>query len=90
MSQQQLADAAQTDKGYISRLEAGKIAEPGVDVLMRIADALGVPIQNIADPRYYQTDMQPTWETELLGDPRLSDESKQALVVILRGMLPKS
>lgn len=90
LSQQQLADAAHTDKGYVSRLEAGKIAEPGVDVLIRIAEALGVPIQNIADPRYYEADRQPTWEDDLLADPRLTDESKQALVVILRGMLPKS
>ena len=48
LSQQQLADSVGVSKGFISALEGGRSA-PSVDVLVQIADALGVSAGAIVD-----------------------------------------
>lgn len=88
MTQQALAAAAGTDKAYISRLEAGGIGDPGIDVLERIALALQVPIRALADPRWYREDPEtPAWESQLMADDRLDETAKQALLRIIRPLL---
>jgi transcriptional regulator with XRE-family HTH domain len=44
LSQAQLAKRAKVAQGYISDLEAGGKKNPGIDVLKRLAKALGVPV----------------------------------------------
>ena len=48
LSQQQLADSVGISKGFISALEGGRSA-PSLDVLVQIADALGVSAGTIVD-----------------------------------------
>lgn len=48
LSQQQLADSVGVSKGFISALEGGRSA-PSVDMLVQIADALGVSAGAIVD-----------------------------------------
>jgi transcriptional regulator with XRE-family HTH domain len=43
-SQRDLAAAAETTGAYIAMLETGKKRNPSLDVLRRLAKALGVPV----------------------------------------------
>jgi transcriptional regulator with XRE-family HTH domain len=43
----ELAERAHVPPGYISELENGKKANPGLDVLRRLARALGVPVTEL-------------------------------------------
>jgi XRE family transcriptional regulator, master regulator for biofilm formation len=44
MTQRDLAKAAKVTQGYIAQLEMGLKKNPSLDVLKRIAKALGVPV----------------------------------------------
>lgn len=46
MSQYQLAQKAQVSHGYLARLERGETG-PGLDVITRLADALGTSTQDL-------------------------------------------
>lgn len=46
MSQQDLAEKATVNIGYIGKLERGEAA-PGLDMVARLADALGVPLERL-------------------------------------------
>lgn len=48
MSQERLAEAAGLNYKYIGRIELGK-ADPGADVLIRLARALSVPVGELFD-----------------------------------------
>lgn len=45
LTQVQLADAADLDQAYISKLELGKIAAPSFDTVLRLSKALSVDPQ---------------------------------------------
>jgi transcriptional regulator with XRE-family HTH domain len=47
MTQADLAKKAKVDQGYISTLEAGQKTNPGINVLKRLARALGVPVTEL-------------------------------------------
>jgi transcriptional regulator with XRE-family HTH domain len=47
LSQAELATRAKVAQGYISDLEAGGKKNPGIDVLKRLAKALGVPVTKL-------------------------------------------
>ena len=83
LTQQALADLAGVDKGYISRLEAGEIADPGIELVERLSNALEVSLRHVADPRWYagETKSLPDWEAAILAIPAscLSDEDKDAI-----------
>ena len=81
LTQAQLAVGARTDKGYIGALEAGRIAEPSVDVLLRLAEALGVDVRALADPRLYSD--APDWKAALMAERDLDDEAKTLLVRLI-------
>ena len=91
LTQQALADLAAIDKGYISRLEAGEIADPGVDLVERLSSALQVSMRHLADPRWYagETDLLPDWEGALLAIPAscLSDDDKEAIIRFVRKLI---
>jgi transcriptional regulator with XRE-family HTH domain len=48
MTQEQLAELASLNYKYIGRVELGK-ADPGADVLVRLARALSVPVGELFD-----------------------------------------
>jgi transcriptional regulator with XRE-family HTH domain len=79
------------DKGYISRLEAGEIADPGIELVERLSNALEVSLRHIADPRWYagETKSLPDWEAAILAVPAscLSDEDKDAIVRFVRTII---
>jgi transcriptional regulator with XRE-family HTH domain len=91
LTQQALADLAAVDKGYISRLEAGEIADPGVDLVERLSRALEVSMRHLADPRWYAGEAKalPDWEAAILALPAscLSDEDKDAIVRFVRTII---
>jgi transcriptional regulator with XRE-family HTH domain len=91
LTQQALADLAAVDKGYISRLEAGEIADPGVDLVERLSKALEVSMRHLADPRWYAGEAKalPDWEAAILAVPSncLSDEDKHAIVRFVRTII---
>ncbi len=49
MTQADLAKRAKVDQGYISTLEAGEKKNPGINVLKRLARALGVPVGELLE-----------------------------------------
>jgi transcriptional regulator with XRE-family HTH domain len=49
MSQAALARKAKVPQGYISALESGEKRNPGLDVLKRLARALGVPVTELLE-----------------------------------------
>lgn len=87
LSQQELADACDTDKSYISRLEAGRILDPGLEVLQRIAAALSAKVRDLADPRWYDDDGRGSdWEAAIMADERLSEENRAIAVKIIKSL----
>lgn len=78
MTQPELAEAIGADKGYVARIETGKVAQPGREVLSRIAKALKVTMRDL-DPFYYEDERpdDPTrWVVGMRGDPTLDDSTK--------------
>jgi transcriptional regulator with XRE-family HTH domain len=49
MSQRDLARAAKVTQGYVAQLEAGEKKNPSLDVLKRLARALGVPVTELLE-----------------------------------------
>src|SRR5256712_11513525 len=91
LTQQALADLAGVDKGYISRLEAGEIADPGIELVERLSNALEVSLRHVADPRWYagETKSLPDWEAAILAiSPScLSEEDKDRIVRFVRAVI---
>ena len=91
LTQQALADLAKVDKSYVSRLEAGEVAEPGLEAVERLAAALKVSMRHLADPRWYagEAEVLPDWEAAILALPAgcLSDEDKTAILRFIRVLI---
>lgn len=49
MSLRDLAEKANVPHGYLSELEAGKKKNPSLDVLKKLARALGVPVGELLE-----------------------------------------
>jgi transcriptional regulator with XRE-family HTH domain len=49
MSQLELAKKSKVAQGYISDLEAGEKKNPGIKVLRKLADALGVSVAKLIE-----------------------------------------
>ena len=49
MGLRELAAKAKVPPGYLAELEAGKKKNPSLDVLKRLAGALGVPVAELLD-----------------------------------------
>jgi transcriptional regulator with XRE-family HTH domain len=49
LTQLELARRARVPQGYISALESGEKTNPGLDVLRRLARALGVPVAELLE-----------------------------------------
>lgn len=92
MTQEQLSESSGVRRDYIGNLERGAISVPREpDQLRLLATTLGVRLRDLAQPTGWY-DEEPAvpgdWEAAIMADPRFNDHTKQALVVILRGMLP--
>jgi len=48
LSQKELADAAGIDQSYMSMIESGQRSNPGTRIIARLAQALGVSIDDLA------------------------------------------
>ena len=49
MTLRELAQKAKVQPGYLSEIEAGKKKNPSLDVLTRLARALGVPVTELLE-----------------------------------------
>ncbi len=49
LSQQELARKARVSQPYLSQLEAGTYRNPGIEILRRLAKALGVPVTELLE-----------------------------------------
>jgi len=49
MTQQQLANAAGVSLSFVAQLESGRIDDPRVSTLRRLAEALGLKLDDVAD-----------------------------------------
>jgi transcriptional regulator with XRE-family HTH domain len=47
MTQEQLAWKAKVTSGHLAQLELGQVATPRLDVVRRLARALGVPLKEL-------------------------------------------
>jgi transcriptional regulator with XRE-family HTH domain len=47
LSQVELCKRARVSQAYLSRLEAGEKRNPGIQILQRLAKALGVPVTEL-------------------------------------------
>jgi transcriptional regulator with XRE-family HTH domain len=47
MTQVELASKAKISQGYLARLEGGEKTNPSLDILQRLARALGVPLSDL-------------------------------------------
>lgn len=49
LTQEELAKRAKVARGYVAALEAGHKKNPSVDMLKRLAKALGVPVTELLE-----------------------------------------
>lgn len=75
---QELAERLHLHKSYVSRLEAGKIALPGVEVIRGLARELGTTTVDLLEAAGYldRTELDPT--ATLLDDPEYVVVLRQA------------
>lgn len=55
VGQQELAARVGVSRRTIARLESAEVSDPGIDLIRRIADALGVTLALLTDCRLEQT-----------------------------------
>ena len=95
LSLRDLADRAQVSNAYLSQIERG-LHEPSISVLRAIARALGVPLEALLGQaglldRPGEGDgppAPPDTEAAILGDPRLSEPQRVALLSVYRSFVP--
>ncbi len=95
LSQRELARLADLSDAYLSQLERG-LHEPSVRVVNALAGALNLPSDKLLKfLRIYdesnvdgvETHDQPSTESAILTDDRLSDTQKQSLLDVYRAFL---
>ncbi|MEM9728888.1 MAG: helix-turn-helix transcriptional regulator [Myxococcota bacterium] len=74
MTQHDLAERVGVSRRTIARLESGEVADPGVDLMQRIAAALGVSLTHlISSPLRPVILPIPTELCDRLADPEILD-----------------
>lgn len=89
MSLKQLSERTESkiDPSYIGRVERGEVEQPGKDFLKEIAGGLDVPVQEIADPDYYDQEVRDTAGSLVAliwADTSLRPEQKRKLEKCVR------
>jgi transcriptional regulator with XRE-family HTH domain len=92
-SQEKLAKLAKTTKAHVNRIENGLVLRPGRGLLQRLADALTVPFQSLAEPLGWgpSVSKRDTWsviEETIMTDPNMTNEHKRGLIVSLKPLFP--
>jgi transcriptional regulator with XRE-family HTH domain len=97
LSLRQLAERTKLSNPYLSQIERG-LHQPSVRVIRLISDALNVSAETLltqAGLLHRDTSAaahpgagQPDIETAIKAEQRLSDDQKNALIAVLRSMLP--
>lgn len=88
LTQEALAERAQVDRSYLGKIEVGDVLEPGAETVKRLAVALGVTVRSLAEPLGWY-DAEPTRdqlaeaERAILELPNLTDDEKQALIILM-------
>jgi transcriptional regulator with XRE-family HTH domain len=67
MSQDQLEEVTGIDRSYIGKIERGDIVEPGIAVLERLAEGLGVPVEALAPTGYYAKQAKRNAEASIIA-----------------------
>ena len=83
LTQVQLAKQLGTDASYVARLETGKIEDPGLGSLHRLADALDVPVSALVGG---ETTKASGVEKAISLYPHLNAEAKRTLLRIFRAL----
>src|SRR3954454_25167584 len=86
LSLRQLAEIARVSNPYLSQIERG-LHEPSLRVLTSLAQALGIPPQQLLAYAGVQPDAPGTpsdVESAIAGDPLLTAEEKRALLAVYR------
>lgn len=94
LTQQQLAEKVGTDKAGMNLIEGDK-REPGHDLAQRIVAALDAPAEPFLRALGYPVgtsypDPLAAIEATILSEPSLSDERKQAGLVVMRDLFARS
>jgi transcriptional regulator with XRE-family HTH domain len=97
LSLRQLAERTKLSNPYLSQIERG-LHQPSVRVIRLISDALNVSAETLlAQAGLLHRDtsaagkpeaVPPDIETAIKAEQRLSDDQKNALIAVLRSMLP--
>jgi transcriptional regulator with XRE-family HTH domain len=97
LSLRQLAERTKLSNPYLSQIERG-LHQPSVRVIRLISDALNVSTETLlaqAGLLHKEPHANPKAEggpqdieAAILGEQRLSDDQKSALIAVLRSMLP--
>jgi len=97
LSLRQLAERTKLSNPYLSQIERG-LHQPSVRVIRLISDALNVSTETLlAQAGLLHRDTSgtdkaeagtPDIETAIKAEQRLSDDQKNALIAVLRSMLP--
>jgi transcriptional regulator with XRE-family HTH domain len=97
LSLRQLAERTKLSNPYLSQIERG-LHQPSVRVIRLISDALNVSTETLlAQAGLLHRDTsaaekpaagQPDIEAAIKAEQRLSDDQKNALIAVLRSMLP--
>jgi transcriptional regulator with XRE-family HTH domain len=88
MTQEQLAEAADTDKGTISEIENKPQRKgPEHDLAQRIIAALDAPAVPFLKALGYPVEVPADWEARLMADDRIDEETKLAIALVIRRVL---
>lgn len=83
LTQVQLADKLGTDASYVARLETGRIGNPGLESMRRLAEVLGISLHELTgDSPTEGMDV----ETAIRSHSELDDEAKTALIRMFRAL----
>ena len=88
LSQRELARLADLSDAYLSQLERG-LHEPSVRVLNGLAQALNVPSDKLLAylGRHGEAPAEPSTESAIATDDRLTDTQKQSLLDLYRAFI---
>jgi transcriptional regulator with XRE-family HTH domain len=99
LSLRQLAEITSVSNAYLSQIERN-LHKPSVDVLRAVAQGLNVSAETLLDqvglfedpprPAHREEGGSRDTEAAILGDPKLSDSQREALLAVYRSYLAEN